>query len=180
MRGLTIVEKREIENKANETLTKFNMDQDSFVDILELGKQMGFIVGNARLSDDEDGFIISNPNVEEIMGFKTNKIIGVNSNRNFYLKRFIIAHELGHYLFIKDNNSIFAHRENKLGKSDEENEFDYFAACLLMPEGKFKEVFNNLKIEYSDDNLIKAISDKFQVPFESVKRRINELDLKAE
>lgn len=143
-----------------------------------MAKKIGFVVGNANLSDKEDGFIIVNSDEKELLGLNANKIIAVNSKREFCLKRFIIAHELGHYLLREDNQKIFAHRENKIGKNEEENEFDYFAACLLMPKEKFEEKTSILMNKgIKDDELIYELSNSFQVPSESVRRRFDELEL---
>lgn len=111
-------------------LKKYNVSEAEAIDIVDLAENIGFIVGNALLKNDEDGFIISNPDVDVVPGFPSNKIIGVNSNRDYFLKRFIIAHELGHYTLADVGEKLFAHRENKIGKSKEENEFDFFC-CLF-------------------------------------------------
>ena len=93
-------------------------------------------------------------------------------------KRFIIAHELGHYILHCKDEKIYAHRESAHGRSDEENDVDYFAACLLMPANSFKTAFEKTK-SISFIEKIKELQRIFDVPFESVVRRIDELGLSA-
>lgn len=68
------------------------------VDVIDVAKRLGFVVGNAVLNEEDDGFIVVEEGKKEIMGIKTDKLIGVNSDRPLEWKRFIIAHELGHYI----------------------------------------------------------------------------------
>ena len=68
------------------------------VDVIDVAKRLGFVVGNAVLNEEDDGFIVVEEGKKKIMGIKTDKLIGVNSDRPLEWKRFIIAHELGHYI----------------------------------------------------------------------------------
>lgn len=86
-------------------------------------------------------------------------------------QRFSIAHELGH-LFLHMgyliNDELWHNTNNyndsvyyRYGHSEEENEANEFAAALLMPEAKFREVAkNSLKSGYYD---IDEIADFFDV-----------------
>ena len=98
---------------------------DRSVDVIHIAKNLGFLVGNAILNDEDDGFIVVEEGKDEIMGIKTDKLIGVNSDRPLEWKRFIIAHELGHYvLHYKEKNltGLYAHRDHKRGHNELENE----------------------------------------------------------
>ena len=68
------------------------------VDVIDVAKRLGFVVGNAVLNEEDDGFIVVEEGRKEIMGIKTDKLIGVNSDRSLEWKHFIIAHQLGHYV----------------------------------------------------------------------------------
>lgn len=174
-----IQNKSKIEQSATEQLAQFGYKDSAYVDVVKLGEKLGFLIGNADLEDCDDGFIIVNPN-DDIPSLSSRKIIGVNSKRSIEEKRFIIAHELGHYLLHYDANSnaIYAKRENKTGKNGTENDADYFAACLLMPEQTFRYEYARSSSSRNDDcEIIKGLSELFVVPFESVRRRIDELAL---
>lgn len=179
MRRLSNVEKYLIEAKAYELLREGGLKEDGPVDVVQLAKNLGFAVGNIQSEngeDDLDGFLLINEDDNDIMGSKSNRVIGVNSNRDFDVKRFIVAHELGHYKLGYVDQRIFAMRDNKHGRSDEENEADFFAACLLMPQEGFRLYYEKAKSE-EPERLIKRLSQEFKVPEESVMRRLQELNL---
>ena len=93
-------------------------------------------------------------------------------------KRFIIAHELSHYfLHYKPQQAepMFMHRENIKGKNEEENDADYFAACLLMPDKMFASDYHDLTHAYGADVAAIKLQRKYRVPMASVKRRIVEI-----
>lgn len=180
-RGLNGMEKRKIADESNKVLGLLNY-QSGEVDILELAKELGFQVGIAPLIDEEDGFIIvddSTSSIQRLTGLKTDKIIGVNSERNIQTKRFIIAHELGHYcLHYKEevSDGMYAHRENRKGKNENENDADFFAACLLMPEKAFGKKYKELKDKgLLEDEIVILLANHFNVPKESATRRVAEV-----
>lgn len=179
MKGLTDMEKQTIRQKAFDLLKKYNIDATNGVDVLSLAQKMEFVVGNADIDDNEDGFILVNEDVKEILGVKTKKLIGVNVKRDLSEKRFIIAHELGHYILHCQGDRIYAWRESKHGRSDDENDVDYFAACLLMPEHEFIAKYNELKSAGNLDQIKIAsrLEDIFRVPCLSILRRFEELEL---
>ena len=177
--------KRElIEKKANAITEKYTLEDktEGYVDVIEIAKSNGFLVGNANISDDSDGFIAIDENVGEVFGMPTSKLIVVNANRSIEWKRFIIAHELGHYFLhyvdnASDYNGMYAMREHKKGKDDIENDADFFAACLLMPKKIFEERFNQLKDEENVYNISLLLSKEFVVTQIMAERRIKELGL---
>lgn len=174
--------KEEIEEKALEILksSKDIYDGDS-VDVIKIAEQLGFAVGNAKMNNDMDGFIIVDENAEDIMGIKTNKLIGVNADRNLAWKRFIIAHEIAHYVlhYSKEkNNGMFAHREHAKGKGKTENDADFFAANLLLPKDRFSSKYSELKEKKLDQkDIVVLLSRKFIATENTVARRIEELNL---
>lgn len=178
------MDKKNIEKKVNELFEKVGYDDNKEeVDIIAIANKLGIVIGNAVLDDEDDGFIIVRDGEEEILGIKTDKLIGINSTRPIEWKRFIIAHEIAHYYlhYMNGNNKgIFAHRDHKKGKNDKENEADFFAANLLMPRDKFTLKFNELKEkQLSNEEIIVLLMKKFQVTQRMVERRIEELDLHA-
>lgn len=180
-RGLNDMEKRKIADESKKILEEFNY-QSGEVDVLELAKQLGFQVGIAPLIDEEDGFIIvddSTNSIQKLTGLRTDKIIGVNSERDIQTKRFIIAHELGHYCLHYEeevSDGMYAHRENRKGKNDNENDADFFAACLLMPGKSFDKKYRELRDkELSEDDIVILLANHFNVPKESAARRVVEI-----
>ncbi len=174
------MEKKEIEKKAEDILNEYQPNTLQGVDVIEIAREMGFLVGNIDLDDNEDGFVIVNEDKKGIPGQPSKKIIGVNSNRSPKSKMFIIAHELGHYTFEKEKSDIiYSHRECAKGRTDYENDIDYFAACLLMPKDSFNKRYEALKTIYENDyeSIIRELSDVFKVTVNAVTRRIEEIGI---
>lgn len=151
------------------------------VDVIDVAKKLGFVVGNAILNEEDDGFIVAEEGRKEIMGIKTDKLIGVNSDRTLEWKRFIIAHEIGHYiLHFKEKNlkGLYAHRDHKRGHNELENEADFFAANLLMPRESFENKYKEIKQVYKNNKeIIDVLSKYFIVTTRMTERRIEELGL---
>ena len=179
MKGLSAMEKKLIEAKAKEVLEKYHNGTES-VDVVAICKKAGFELLTAIMPEIDDGFIIVNPNRINMFGVEGYKFIGVNANRNVEEKRFIIAHELGHY-FMDCNGAdtmVYALREKKVGKPEAEQDVDYFAACLLMPETAFKDKYSQLKsLGNTAEDIVAVLKNTFEVEQISVERRIKELAL---
>ena len=185
MRGMKGMDKDAIEKKAIEMMEDIGyVDNTDAIDVIEIAKKLGFEVGNAVLKDDVDGFILVEEGKSEILGIKTDKLIGVNSTRNLAWKRFIIAHEIAHYVlqYSKvNNNGMFAHRDHRKGKDEKENEADFFAANLLMPREKFEKKYIELSEKnLEEDDMIILLADKFVVTQPMVERRFGELELNGQ
>lgn len=171
-----------IESNVEKLLKKIKYeDKKDSIDIIKIAHKLGFVIVNAELDGGEDGFLIVEEGAYKIMGIKTDRLIGVNANRIIEWKRFVIAHEIAHYMMqYKEGKTqgMYAHREHKIGKNYEENEADYYAANLLMPKEKFICKYK----QYSKDNmneeeLIINLSRSFAVTKKMIERRIEELDL---
>lgn len=173
-------EKKYIEEKAQCFLNDSKYSGEEPVNIIKLAQNIGFTVGNAALISDSDGFIVVKDNYTPLYGVPTNKLIGVNSQRTIEWKKFIIAHEIGHYYLsdVNKGNALFAHREHRKGKDKAENAADYFASNVIMPKETFEKEFESLK----DNNLdmadkVAILASRFKVTEEMAKRRIEELEL---
>ena len=176
------MEKQRIEAKAQFVLRQFQMNTQGQIDVLLLAKNAGFIVGNANLNDEEDGILLVNTKEETILGVKTQKLIGVNARLDLPAKRFLIAHELGHYFFYlerkPEGEMILAKRERTLNRTNEENDMDYFAACLLMPAYRFRARYNELQdAGIHESEIPERLGRLFNVPFISAERRVSEVGL---
>lgn len=172
------MEKKQIENAAYELLQECGFEVNSPVDVIHLAKELGFAVGNIKSKENYEGILLINDEENNLLGSNSSKIIGVDADQDFDKKRFIIAHELGHYKLSYRNQPIFAHRDKHSDqkRSQEEDRYDYFAACLLMPREGF--VFEYEKIKSKDlGDVVKDLATIFKVPKESVLRRLQELEL---
>ena len=168
--GLNKMEKVLIGKRAKQVLDIISYDptQDTYVDAVELANLFGFeVYESSDLLATDDGSISVSKN-------GTEKTILVNENRSVAFKRFVITHELAHYLLhYKEDGSLFKHREHIKGKGAEENDADYFAACILMPKDSFVREYKALK--KNSTNIILDLFNKFFTPIESIERRIQEI-----
>jgi len=173
---LTVMERQEIEKQVSTLLETdgYNFERDSDVDVVSMSRGLGFLVGNADLSDDEDGFLMIQPKSDTTS--EGLRVIGVNAKRSLEYKRFVIAHELGHSILHYKEGRIYLHREKRKGKDADENDADYFAAALLMPRASFSRIYRQLQEKGSNRNAIcLQLASIFKVPQESVVRRIEEV-----
>lgn len=178
MKELSLMERKEIADKAKEMLTANKVSMNDPIDVVSLAKNLGFLVGSSALNPEDEGLIMVDDNAKEILGQKTQRLILVNESLEPNKKRFVIAHELGHFALHYKENQIFAHRDGEHGRSDDENDVDFFAACLLMPEDGFKVKYNEILNESKD--FIRTIGELekiYKVPTLSIMRRCDELSL---
>lgn len=165
------MEKTMIEDRASKTLKAFRYTdgKDNYVDSVKLARFFGFnVMESSDLPPIEDGSIT-------VSGDGKEKVIVVNNVRSFESKRFIITHELAHYLLhYNGSGKLFMHRENVTGKNLEENDADYLAACLLMPPKSFKSLYDSLQ-DRSTEGKIARLQLVFRTPRESIERRIEEV-----
>lgn len=149
------------------------------VKIIELCKNMGFSVFQQDLPKKICGYIAIDGELKE--RFDTDRIITVNMNESNKRRRFTVAHELGHFLFDFDPNSIqfynaFEHDHNE-SQAPNEDLANRFAAELLMPATKFKKEYQKSFQKHSGSSeqlyeTIQELSDIFLVPPKAVEMRI--------
>ena len=166
------MQKKKIEQRADRVLQAFqyNDGEDIYVDAVKLARFFGFTVEEkADLMETEDGSVTVSED-------GTQRNIVINDNRSIETKRFIIVHELAHYLLhYMGAGKFFRHRENTKGKNLEENDADYLAACLLMPTKSFRTQYNIAKKDKPQQGIVADLQNKFRTPWESIERRINEI-----
>lgn len=105
---------------------------------------------------------------------KSHKII-INALDDTKTQNFMLAHELFHHLLMEENPAKL-----RFVLTDEEmleRAGDFFAASLLMNEKKFKTHYDFLCKINNFENSIFKLSDIFRVPYVSVVRRLDELNL---
>ena len=110
------------------------------VDIFKLATDLGFDVRGAEFREPLDGILIVNEYVEKIDGFNSNKVIAYNCKTDIETKKFIVAHELAHYIWEKSNAQdkkiVTAARDpyGNYSTDEQEQRMDYIAASLLAPK----------------------------------------------
>lgn len=122
--------------------------------------------------------------------YKHDVVIISNSNEQFEHRRFVIAHELGHYLFdcignpqYQGESKVFC--ETYIHSADSHEELkerraDRFAAELLLPIARVKE--NYIAIAKSSDGqifgrdyVVNQLAQYFQVKVTTIERRLKEI-----
>lgn len=165
----------EIENTVKNIMQMHSVNLSKPIDIVAFVREFGFVVTSLDLPETEDGFVVVDDEDNNLFGLNSNKVIGVNKNRTVEEQRFIVAHELGHFVLQGQDKTLFAHRENKKGKNQEENDADYFAACILMYKDLFVEIYNfSERITSKLEEKISFLARYFKVPEQSVIRRFTE------
>lgn len=140
------------------------------------------------LPEDISGNIYINGTTEDIYG--TDKVIVVGESEIIYHRRFIFAHELGHYLIdflgnpdYQDKSKLFSMAYSK-GNHDYSGErrVDRFAAELLMPIKKFLEqlLWAVERPRSTNEYIIAYLSDFFETKPTSIQRRFKEIINKEE
>ena len=126
-------------------------DDEFPVDVGKVAQTLGIQLFGLDLPGDISGKIYH----------KDNKIcVELNKREHPYRMRFTLAHELGHYLLHKKEldkeGQILERSSYTLNDKKMESQANQFAARLLMPSYKIKELFRN-------HNMIPELSDYFQV-----------------
>lgn len=159
----------------------YNLKLEVPVDIFQLTDKLGFDVRGTEFSSQKlDGLLLVNENIENVENFNSNKIIAYNCKKNINEKKFIVAHELAHYIEEKVKNInkkiIVAARDRDLLYPENKNEQmkDYLAAAILMPKEDMIEHYKNFDIKDTDE-FISKVAEKYKVDFNMAKRRISEV-----
>lgn len=136
-----------------------------------------------KLGKDISGNIYIGGTTEKV--FHHDKVIVVQAKEEFYHQRFIIAHELGHYLLDYIGNPTFEHPKKFFSKTYIKTKHEYsedilvdkFAAELLMPSRLFLQKYINI-MDYSRNNIVFTVtylSVFFEVEKEKIIKRITEI-----
>ena len=151
MHKKNLTQNRKIEEKVIELLNDFGYDNshDSYVNISKLAVSMGFAIYNSkRLPFEIDS-----------MAFPSEKTIFVNDDRTIEEKRCIVARELAHYF-----------------SYNKQNDADYFANCILMPEKSFRKKYKKMIANDCDPyDIIDYLQMIFITSREDVVKRIKEV-----
>lgn len=188
--GLSRKRRDELDEITEEFLRKYSIDMKG--DIFQVLEKIGFEVHKANFRQPLEGIIFVDENEKRIKDFDKNKIIFYNANADLYKTRFILAHELAHYVNEKnkhpDRKVFFAMRDHQIGYSNNisEQEIDYMAASMLIPKEELKNnVYKHLgELNYNKDIIHNLITDQYyieqlqkdyRVDAELIKRRLTEV-----
>lgn len=152
--------------------------------IIKIAKDFGFECYKAdNMPSDISGNIFVGGTTNKV--YNSDKIIIVGANEEYEHQRFIIAHELAHYLIdylgsekAQTPSVLFTRtypKENH--ESFEEIRADRFSAELLMPSRLFlKQYVKAMEAsDYNKDFTISHLAKFFKVKASSIERRINEV-----
>lgn len=175
------MKKSEVRKRALE-FCKENNIKTFPVEIIRICNSIGLKVFEEYLDPDVSGMIIVDNEPWERYG--TNKFIVVNLSELASRRRFTIAHELAHYVLHNEGNTLYAHRDmvgNNELRSNIEQEANYFAANILMPEKLIKDKVSDIINEswgiLPDFILIKEIADSFAVSEAAAEVRLRQLKM---
>lgn len=180
-------EKRdELELRVESFFEKNNIQREEYVDITKvcdlLKIQVSSLTFPDKLRKEIDGLIL-------VKGDE--KKIGFNRDLEPRKARFVIAHELAHYIthyMMQEGHLAFAFKDkiyHGAEKPLEEHEMDYMAAAILVPKKKFKLYLDVLKVKgnFTKDTvedavhpfIVELLANKFQVDTDLIYRRIIEV-----
>jgi len=152
--------------------------------IVRIANSIGFAtLKEKNMPEDISGNIFVGGTTKDIYG--VNEVIVVDEDEEYAHQRFIIAHELGHYLMDylgsedSQNPGILFSRAYPKSNHDsaEEIRADRFAAELLMPAKLFRRLYARAMDAFDDDlgYTISFLAKYFKTKKSSVERRICEV-----
>lgn len=176
---LTSERKKEIEDEANRVISTYGLNKPGFDLTAFLVLKEGFKVGMQDLDKDTTGLLLVNEH-EFIRDTQAHNLIVINSTIAGgvdFLKRrrYIAAHEYGHYVLHKKGDEIYAHRDYKEKDTLLEKEADYFARCLLMPRELIEKTLSLFDMKAADiEEIIALIARTFNVTEKKARIRLTE------
>lgn len=174
---------KEIADIANNILNELNYYyRRGATPIVKIAKEFNFETYKETLSDGKSGDIHINGDTKNKYG--NDKVILVNKREDLFHLRFVIAHELAHYLFDflgkEDYNNITfsePYQKNQ-HETDKEKRANAFAAELMMPKDLFIKQYNIAKRESSNRMfVIMYLSRFFETSIDSIEKRIREVSI---
>lgn len=163
------------------------------VNVWAIARTFGFEVFEAEFinkSRTVSGLMFDSMEELQVGNKKAKRAIVLNKKFSKEIQAFTIAHEIGHFALHCSEETDFYEavhitkdkKEDLTEKEKEEKKFedaaDAFAAALLMPAQKFREMYQNFITTRSLDETITALMTIFVVEKEAVWKRIEELEIK--
>ena len=184
---LTQEKKNLIKQKADLILAQNGINPLFFDVLWFISKRYGFTIQSRNfenqqltgmlLVDEDDPVILQNElPINRLIAISSKVVNGVDGRKRTC---FIALHELWHYIKNCEEGRIrqFATRDTDKKDTIEEQEADYFALCMLMPE----EFVRNFLEPYNTDlDKIKVTQKLFDVTEKKAVMRLKELELIGE
>ena len=165
--------KREIRKKADSFREKCKVSRYGIIDLFRECERLGYKLIRYPLDENADlGLVLRKDN---------DIVIFINSSSRLSREIFTLAHEIGHIILHIDTENTFIDNQKTItdgSKDEKEQEANYFAACLLMPED---EVDRFIDLELPDfKNGLSAIDiarmmSEFNVSYEMTLNRLESL-----
>lgn len=169
-------EMQQMEELVKTFLETMKIDYVVPIDIFKIATDLGFDVRGAEFEEQLEGLIVVDETIDKVAGFDSNKIIAYNCSKDINTKKFIVAHELAHYISKKtnayDRKIVIAARDRTSNYSGnkEEQRMDYIAASLLIPQSDLCQFLN----ENTDAGALQ-VAERYKVTEELAERRIKEV-----
>ena len=169
-------EMQEMESMIADFLERMEIRRDLPIDIFKVAADLGFDVRGAEFENQLEGLVIINENLDKIDGFDSNKVIAYNCFKDIHTKKFIVAHELAHYISEKtaayNRKIVVAAREHGEDYSENCNEqkMDYIAASLLIPRDDLRRF-----LESHQEKSILDVAERYNVSEKMAERRMAEV-----
>ena len=180
-KGGAVMRQSEVKKKAEEFCEQ-NGIKSYPVEIVRICRENGLKVFEEYLDSDISGLIVVDD--KEWDKYGADKFIIVNLAESAVRRRFTIAHELAHYILHRNGNRLYAHRDmtnDGTVKNSIEQEANYFAANVLMPESLIRDKVDDLKSEVwgklPNFVLIREIADHFVVSESAAEVRLKQLEI---
>lgn len=157
---------------AERFLKSANYSGNGAVPVVSIARKCGFKVVRGSMKNREmSGFVSIDKKTRK---FGTDKVIGVNEDDEIGHQRFVIIHELAHYLFDYDmtDKPYFDTYLKNSHKSLKEQIANIFAANILMPAESFVLEFDENK---NMKNNVKHWAEYFEVQEKAVRKRVAEV-----
>lgn len=168
--------KREIRKKADSFRGKCNNNGYGIIDLFKECEAQGYKLLRYPLGDDADlGFTLKKDN---------DIVIFTNSCSRLSREIFTLAHEIGHVnLHMNDTSSFVDDSITINGRSadEKEQEANYYAACLLMPDDDASRFIDLMIPDFKDKGLaamdIARLMSEFNVSFDMTLNRLENLEI---
>ena len=149
--------------------------------IVRIAKSFDFKTYRENLKESGD----ININGDTKRKYVHDKVILVNKDEELFHQRFVVAHELAHYLFdflgnpdYENTDVLFAESyiKDQQPKTSREKRANTFAAEIMMPNDLFIRQYNIAKCEESNHMfIIMYLSRYFETSIDSIEKRIGEV-----
>lgn len=147
------------------------------VDIEKIVAERGISISYDDLEDDISGMLV--------ISEQDSARIGINKKHSKNRRRFSLAHELGHYVLHKEEQSLFVDASSTYYRDElsatgtdlQEIEANTFAAELLMPEEAVSRLIRQHKVDLYDESSLETIAKKFQVSPQALAFRLINLGI---